>query len=110
MTASPYFFVFRSSMTVSRIKFEGRDSEGAFVPASLGLDEYEFAALMLFLFYMEEWVRGGCWPSLGDSNAVTSKLDDVLAGRGHHRDEARDNLRGEAPQPSPKAPWRAAVF
>ena len=57
MTASPYFFVFRSSMTLSRMKFEGRDSEGEAAPASLGLDEDEFVALMILVFYMEERIR-----------------------------------------------------
>jgi hypothetical protein len=38
---------------------------------------------MLFVFYMEEWVRGGCRPPLGYSNAI-SALDDVLAERSHH--------------------------
>jgi hypothetical protein len=60
MTASPYFFVFRSSITMSRMKFEGRGSEGEVAPASLDLDEDEFVALMILVFYMEEWIRR-CW-------------------------------------------------
>jgi hypothetical protein len=45
-------------MTWSRTKFEGRDSEGALAPVSLDLDEDKLVSLMLFLFYMEEWIRG----------------------------------------------------
>src|ERR1035438_8754778 len=52
MTASPYFFVFRSSMTMSRMKFEGRDSAGEFVAASIDLDEDKFVVLILLVFYM----------------------------------------------------------
>ena len=39
-------------MAWSRTKFEGRDSEDDFAPASLELDEDEFAGLMLLVFYM----------------------------------------------------------
>src|SRR5271155_2166847 len=49
MTASPYFFVLRSSMTMSRMKFEGRGSDGELMAASI-VDE--FATLILFVFYM----------------------------------------------------------
>jgi hypothetical protein len=49
MTASPNFFVFKSSITMSRMKFEGRGSGDEFGPASSG---DEFAALMLLIFYM----------------------------------------------------------
>src|ERR1035441_8618807 len=52
MTASPYFFVFRSSMTMSRMKFEGRDSAGEFAAASIDLDEDKFVVLILLVFYM----------------------------------------------------------
>src|ERR1700704_5605140 len=52
MTASPNFFDFKSSMTISRMKFEGRDSEGEFASTSLDLDTDEFATLMLLIFYM----------------------------------------------------------
>src|SRR5271170_7922833 len=52
-TSPSYFLVSRSRSTVSRIKFEGRDSEGELPPASLPLpSEDEFAALMLYVFYM----------------------------------------------------------
>jgi hypothetical protein len=37
---------------MSRMKFEGRGSVGEFAPASMDLDEDEFAALMLLIFYM----------------------------------------------------------
>jgi hypothetical protein len=57
MTASPYFFVFRSSITMSRMKFEARGSEGEAAAASLDLDEDELVALMILVFYMEEWIR-----------------------------------------------------
>jgi hypothetical protein len=52
MTASPNFFVFRSSMTVSRMKFEGRGSEGEFMAASIDLGEDKFVVLILLVFYM----------------------------------------------------------
>src|ERR1700687_473527 len=39
-------------MTISRMKFEGRDSEGEFASASFDLDTDEFATLMLLVFYM----------------------------------------------------------
>src|SRR5208282_3837490 len=52
MTASPYFFVFRSSITMSRMKFEGRGSEGEFAAASLDLDEDKFVVPILLVFYM----------------------------------------------------------
>src|SRR6202171_5570012 len=39
-------------MTISRMKFEGRDSEGEFAPASFDLDTDEFATLMPLVFYM----------------------------------------------------------
>jgi hypothetical protein len=48
MTASPYFFVFRSSITVSRMKLEGRGSAGELMAGSI-VDE--FAVLILLLFY-----------------------------------------------------------
>src|ERR1017187_6342841 len=49
MTASPYFFVFRSSITASRMKFEGRGSADELIAASI-VDE--FALRILFVFYM----------------------------------------------------------
>jgi hypothetical protein len=52
MTASPYFFVLMSSITMSRMKFEGRDSKGEFPADSSDLDEVELVVLILLTFYM----------------------------------------------------------
>jgi hypothetical protein len=54
-------------MTMSRMKFEGRDSAGEFAAASV-VDE--FAALIPFVFYMEEWIRGG-WALRGGETGVS---------------------------------------
>src|SRR5208282_3626917 len=66
MTASPYFFVFTSSMTVSRMKFEGRGSEGECAAASLDLDEDKFVVLiLLYSIWVSGFAAAGRFPVAG---------------------------------------------
>src|ERR1039458_8742686 len=80
MTASPYFFVFRSSMTMSRMKFEGRDSAGEFAAASIDLDEDKFVVLILLVFYMGKVDSRRLGASRGGTGVSPSSS--LAAGRG----------------------------
>src|SRR5260370_36618207 len=96
MTASPYFFVFRSSITVSRMKFEGRGSEGEFAPASLGLDKDEFATLILLSILYANSGFAGVRRSLGCRSAppqLTNPRDNL------RRDGKLHSMRSSASSP-----------
>jgi hypothetical protein len=74
MIASPYFFVFISSMTVSRMKLDGRGSEGELVSDSSDFDDDKFAVFMFFLFYMVWMSRG--W--FGEGNAGRFRVGAIV--------------------------------
>src|ERR1700681_4341054 len=78
MTASPNFFVFKSSITMSRMKFEVRDSEGKFASGSFNLDTGEFATLMLLSILYGKSGFAGAGRFIGNRAAPPSLVTHVI--------------------------------